>query len=135
VQLSANPAEAAAALALLQQQYATGYAMLKPFYYDPHAMMAAVLDQMYTKGELAWKEKGDGGGYLARTEGSCRFCVNRHWQFPYECRYGKTLETPPPPGFLEKVAAKIVATGKPATPPHPSTFALEGTPIFMQEGA
>jgi hypothetical protein len=76
-------------------------------------MMASVLADLYGDGVLAWKEVGNGAGYLARTEGSCQFCVNRHWRFPNECRYDKHTEPPPPRGFLEKVAAKIVATGKP----------------------
>ena len=67
----------------------------------------------------------------ARTEGSCRFCVNRHWQFPNECRYGKTQEAPPPAGFLEQVAAQIVATGRPANASKPAAFAVEGTPFFL----
>jgi nucleoside phosphorylase len=117
VQLSADPAKAAQALALLEQQFPAAYQSFKPDYYDPHKQMASVLDELYSKGALSWNNTGDGSGYLSRTEGSCRFCVNRHWRFPNECRYDKTRETPPPPGFLEKVAAQIVATGKPATPP------------------
>jgi len=76
-------------------------------------MMAAVLDDMYEKRQLSWKTRPDGTGYLTRTEGSCQFCVNRHWQFPGECRYDKTKEQAPAAGFLEQVAARIVATGKP----------------------
>jgi hypothetical protein len=132
VQLSADPAKAQAQLAMLQQMGAA-WQILGPCYYDPHAMMASVLDAMYASGELAWKDRGDGSGYLARTEGSCRFCVNRHWQFPNECRYGKTQEAPPPPGFLEKVAAQIVATGKPPSPAKPETYSLKGTPLFIEE--
>jgi nucleoside phosphorylase len=133
VQLSADPAKAQAQLVMLQQQFAAAWPILAPGYYDPHAMMASVLDAMYASGELAWKDKGDGSGYLARTEGSCKFCVNRHWQFPGECRYGKTQEPSPPAGFLEKVAAQIVATGKPPSPSKPAGFALAGTPLFLEE--
>jgi len=132
VQLSPDPLKAKASIALLQQ-FSDSWAVLKPDFYDPHAMMAAVLDEMYTKGDLAWKERSDGSGYLARNEGGCQFCVNRHWQFPGECRYDKTKEAQPAPGFLEKVAAKIVATGKPANPCKPEAFALRDTPIFMKE--
>jgi hypothetical protein len=96
----------------LQQQFPAASKILETGYYDPHPMMASVLQQMYSRGELSWHDKGDGTGYLARNEGSCRFCVNRHWQFPNECRYGKTVEAQPPVGYLEKVAAQIVATGK-----------------------
>jgi hypothetical protein len=102
-------------------------------------MMSSVLDQMYQKGELRWEDKVDDKGrpvgYLSRTEGSCRFCVNRHWQFPNECRYGKTQETPPPSGFLERVAAQIVATGRPANPVSAAAFVLPGTPLFLKENA
>jgi hypothetical protein len=132
VQLSADPARAQAQLAMLQQMTAA-WQILAPCYYDPHAMMAAVLDQLYASGELAWTDKGDGSGYLARTEGGCRFCVNRHWQLPDECRYGKTQEASPPAGFLEQVAAQIVATGKPEHPAAPDAFTLPGTPLFEQE--
>ena len=116
VQLSDDPAKAAQSLGLLEQQFPAAYPLLQSGYYDPHKQMASVLDDLYSKGALSWKDKGDGTGYLDRTEGSCQFCVNRHWQFPNECRYDKTKETPPPPGFLEKVAAHVVATGKPRTP-------------------
>jgi hypothetical protein len=95
--------------------------------------MASVLDEMYVKGELSWSDQGSGRGYLSRNEGSCHFCANRHWQFPGECRYDKTKEPPPPAGFLAKVAARIVDTGKPDAPHDPATFELPGTPIFMKE--
>jgi nucleoside phosphorylase len=117
VELSDDPASAASARAWLCQQFPAAYETLVPFYYDPHAMMASVLNETYAKGELAWKDKGDGTGYLGRTAGSCHFCSNRHWQFPFECRYEKTKETPPPPDFLEKVAERIATTGKPTQPP------------------
>ncbi len=95
------------------KKFPVAWTILGPGYYNPHAMMASVLDEMYRKGELSWKEKQDGSGYLARTEGSCRFCVNRHWKFPNECRYDKHTEQAPLSGFLEKVADQIVATGRP----------------------
>jgi nucleoside phosphorylase len=82
---------------------------LEPFYYDAHALMAAVLKKMYDDGELSYD---DTKNYLNRTAGACRFCVNQYWQLPNECRYGKNTETPPPPGYLEKVAAYIAANGK-----------------------
>jgi hypothetical protein len=113
VQLSADPAEAEASLGLLRQ-VPEAWQMLEPCFYDPHALMASVLAEMYQRGELSWNVDADGSGYLARNEGSCSFCVNGHWQFPNECRYGKTKEAPPPPGFLERVAERIVATGRPA---------------------
>jgi hypothetical protein len=70
-------------------------------------MTAAVLDDLFEKGALAW-----GPGYLTRAQGSCQFCVNQHWQFPLGCPYGKPKEPVPPVGFLEKVAAEIVRTGR-----------------------
>ena len=50
-------------------------------------------------------------GYLARTDGPCVFCDNRHWKFPLGCPYGKPKETPLPNGWLEKVAAQILSSG------------------------
>ena len=120
VQLSADAASATAARAWLKQQFPAVSEKLEQGYYDPHAMMASVLDEMYAAGALSWKDKGDGTGYLTRNEGSCQFCSNRHWQFPFECRYDKTKETPPPAGFLEKVAAHIAKNGKPPPPPRPT---------------
>lgn len=114
IQLSAEADKAAAARNWLEQQFHAAADALRPSYYDANALMASVLDDLYRQNVLAWKDLGNGTGYLARTEGSCQFCVNRHWRFPNECRYGKNKEQPPPPDFLEHVAAKIVATGKPA---------------------
>lgn len=121
VQLSADPAESAASLRYLQREFPSGYRALQPHFHDPHAMMASVLDDLYAQGKLAWKATDDPrGGYLARTHGGCQFCVNRHWQFPNECRYDKPQEEQPPAGFLEKVAERIIATGKPAKRPNPT---------------
>lgn len=120
IQLSADPQKAAAARTWLQQLFPQAFRMLEKFYYDPHAMMAGVLDQLLKEGKLAWQEPEQQAtgkkvpGYLARTYGSCHFCVNQHWQFPLGCPYGKPKEAPPPPGFLEKVAQYIVKTGRPA---------------------
>lgn len=100
----------------LKQQFPSGYDALIPYYYDPHAMMASVLNEMYSSHVLSWKDREKGPGYLVRTEGSCQFCVNKYWQFPFECRYDKTDETPPPAGFLERVAEQIISTGKPHKP-------------------
>jgi nucleoside phosphorylase len=128
VQLSSDPDKAAAARSWLEQQFPAAAAALRPSYYDANAMMASVLDDLYRQGKLSWTENADGTSYLSRTEGSCQFCVNRHWQFPNECRYGKTKETPPPPDFLERVAAKIVATGKPAPVTPPSIMTTTTAP-------
>jgi len=80
-------------------------------YYDAHAMMAAVLDRMYKKGELTYGRVGKIDA-LTRTEGGCQFCVNDHWKFPLGCPYGKPDEKQPPVGWLEKVAAALVLAGK-----------------------
>jgi nucleoside phosphorylase len=131
VQLSADPGKAATTRSLLEQQFATAAEALRPSYYDANAMMASVLDDLYRQGKLAWTDTGNGAGYLTRTEGSCRFCVNHHWHFPNECRYGKNKEQSPPPGFLERVAAKVVATGKPAPLAAPGIMATVTAPGAM----
>ena len=107
IRLSSDPEKAAHARAWLQQQFPEADQALESHYYDPHAMTAAVLDDLFEKGALAW-----GPGYLTRAQGSCQFCVNQHWQFPLGCPYGKPKEPVPPVGFLEKVAAEIVRTGR-----------------------
>jgi hypothetical protein len=112
LQLSGDPEKAAHSRAWLQQHYAEAAKVLEPHYYDPHAIMAGVLDDLYAKGTLTW-----GNGYLARSSGPCRFCVNDHWQLPLGCPYGKPAEPALPAGFLERVAERIVATGKPPDPP------------------
>ena len=131
VQLSGDPAKAAAARSFLEQKFSAAAAALLPSYYDANAMMASVLDDLYRQGKLTWTDTDDGGGYLTRTEGSCQFCVNRHWRFPNECRYGKNKEAPPPPDFLERVADKIVATGKPAPISAQSVMATTTAPGAM----
>lgn len=108
-------ADAAAELAKLEQQFPDSAALLKASFYDPHAMMASVLDALYADGTLGYGPVPGGAiEALGRTEGACRFCANELWTFPGECRYGKPAEQPPPPGYLEQVAAEIVAAGKPA---------------------
>lgn len=83
-------------------------------YYDAHQMMADVLEELYQDGTLSYKDAaGSQAGYLNRTEGSCHFCVNSHWELPGGCPYGKTEEEPPPADFLNTVASEIVAKGKP----------------------
>ncbi len=113
IRLPADAKEAAESQAWLKEQYPGVFSLLEPSFCDPHALMASVLMRMYAAKELTWTDLDDGRGFLSRNAGSCQFCVNRHWQFPNECRYGKTKEAPPPPGFLEKVAERVIATGKP----------------------
>ncbi|HKV93925.1 MAG TPA: GTPase [Candidatus Angelobacter sp.] len=113
IHLSADAQNTAAARAWLQQQFPAASKILEAYYFDAYGMMAAVLDDLFKQGTLAWQDQDKGTGFLARTSGSCQFCVNQHWQFPLGCPYGKTKEQPPPSGFLEKVAKQVVATGKP----------------------
>jgi hypothetical protein len=108
IQLQSNTA--AGSREKLKQNNPDLYNKLEPYFYDAHAMMASVLEQMYDSGELGYDEKTHN---LKRAEGACRFCNNQYWQFPNECRYGKTTLTPPPPGYLEKVADYIAKNGKP----------------------
>ena len=100
---------AASARDTLKMNHPDLYNRLEPFYYNAHELMAAVMNTMYDSGELMYD---DTKNYLMRTAGGCRFCVNQHWQFPNECRYGKPAEPPPPPGWLEKVADYIILNGK-----------------------
>jgi hypothetical protein len=88
--------------------------LLTANYYDPHRMMADVLDHMLAKGELSYGRVGNIEA-LTRTDGACKFCVNDHWKFPLGCPYGKPEETSPAPGWLEKVSAALVTAGRPKT--------------------
>jgi hypothetical protein len=104
-------------LADLATRFPQGADVLKGGFYDPHAMMADVLNALYSDGTLAYGPVAGGTlNALGRTEGSCRFCVNEHWSFAGECRYGKTTEPTPAPGYLEQVAAALVAAGPPTAP-------------------
>lgn len=102
-----------AVLTDLNTNYHEALEKLWEFYYNPHKQMAKVLEDLYKDGKLAYTNANEqDNGYLTRSEGSCHFCVNDHWKFPLGCPYKKTLETPPPPGFLQKIATEIVAAGK-----------------------
>jgi nucleoside phosphorylase len=113
IRLSPDPAKAVAAHAWLEQHFPDAFQALENSYCDAHALMAGVLDELTGQGVLAVQSREDGTAFLSRSAGSCHFCVNQHWQFPMGCPYGKPKEQTPPPGFLEKVARRIVATGKP----------------------
>jgi hypothetical protein len=79
-------------------------AELMQYFYDSHNMMAVVLEQMYTQGQLAYTSPTSStAGFLTRGSGPCEFCVNDHWSFPKGCPYGKPDEKKYPIGFLEKV--------------------------------
>jgi hypothetical protein len=123
VRLGADADEAAKTKALLQAQFPQAYVALEPTFVDAHAAMAGVLDEMFKSGKLVWidpppatspqdQATKSAPGYLGRNAGSCQFCVNKHWQFPLGCAYGKNKETPPREGFLEKVAKFVADTGK-----------------------
>ncbi len=97
----------------LEKNYSEALKALTPGYYNPHRQMAEVLEGLYNAGKLSYvKGSGEEKGYLTRSEGSCSFCVNDHWEFPLGCPYKKTEEPAPPVGFLKKVAAQIVKAGK-----------------------
>jgi hypothetical protein len=113
LQLSPDAAATAASRAWLKQTSADAFAALEARFFDPHAMMSSVLEELYRRKVLAWERDDAGPGHLTRSDGSCRYCVNDRWQFPDECRYGKHLETSPPPGFLERVAAQLISGGPP----------------------
>lgn len=133
VRLAADPDEAEKAKALLQTQFSQAYIALAPTFVDAHAAMAGVLDEMFASGILVWKDPPPATspqdqaakptpGYLGRNAGSYQLCVNKHWQLPLGCAYGKNKEEPPPVGFLEKVAKFVADTGKvpyqPSVPTH-----------------
>lgn len=103
-------------LKTLENDHAAAWAELKWDYYNPHEQMAAALENLYDDGVLSYHDgNGKEKGYLNRTEGSCQFCVNKHWTFPEGCPYDKNKETPPPPGFLEAVVEEMIQKGKPKT--------------------
>jgi hypothetical protein len=96
----------------LSRNYNAAVSTLLKYYYNPHKTMAEVLAQLYDSNTMTYTAATkDKSGYLTRTEGSCQFCVNEHWEFPLGCPYDKEKETPPPVGFLEKVAEAIVKAG------------------------
>lgn len=64
LQLSAEPAKARAAIAMLKE-FPAAWHVLAAGYYDPHAMMVSVLDDMYERGQLSWSDRSDAAGYLA----------------------------------------------------------------------
>jgi hypothetical protein len=104
--------DAGAVLAEIEKNWPEAHTRLMPCFYDATAMMAVVLEDLYGKGTLTFvAPHGGHAGYLARSNGPCSFCDNRHWKFPLGCPYGKPHEPQLPAGFLEKVAEKIAATG------------------------
>lgn len=103
-----NPADVAAVRAAIDSGFPASAPELDAGFYDAPAMMAGVLEGLYSTGALSYGP----AGALTRTEGACKFCVNDHWQFPLGCPYDKPPEPSPAPGVLESVAAAIVAAGR-----------------------
>jgi len=102
-------------LAEIKRKYSTAGAELMAVYYDGHQMMADVLEQLYENSQLAYTKSKDGtSGFLSRTDGPCTFCVNKHWQFPKGCPYGKPDEKQYPVGFLEQVTKEMVGSARAA---------------------
>jgi hypothetical protein len=100
-------------LSILQDKYADCWAKMSWDYYNPHAQMAQVLEDLYSEGKLSYDTSGD-SGYLKRSEGGCKFCVNKHWSFPEGCPYDKNKENEDiPPSFISQVVEQITAKGKP----------------------
>jgi hypothetical protein len=100
--------DASALMAELKAKDPSAAAELMQYFYDPHSMMAVVLEQMYAAGKLAYTNPiGDNPGFLTRGSGPCAFCVNDHWKFPKGCPYGKPDEQKYPVGFLEKVTSAM----------------------------
>ncbi|MBD0371604.1 MAG: GTPase, partial [Pyrinomonadaceae bacterium] len=103
-------ADAPPVLVEIKKKFASAAPTLMADYYDPHQMMADVLEAMFDKGQLSYTPPKSGHhGFLSRTDGPCTFCVNDHWKFPQGCPYGKPEEKQLPVGFLEKVAAAMMA--------------------------
>lgn len=97
----------------LKTQFNAAYQTLVPYFYDAHQGMANAMINLYNEGKISYTQPANGSpGYLTRTESSCHFCDNSLWKFPQACPYGKTKESPPPAGFLQKVAAQMVTQGK-----------------------
>jgi hypothetical protein len=104
--------DTAAVLAEIKQKFKPAYKQLMAGFYDPHQMMAGVMEELYKKGELSYTPAtASQAGFLSRSAGPCTFCVNDHWQFPQGCPYAKPEEKQYPAGFLEQVAAAIVGNG------------------------
>ena len=97
-----------------KEKYLDAWQELQWDYYNPHEQMAEALEDLYNEGKLSYHNPtSNKKGYLTRTEGSCHFCVNKHWSFPEGCPYKKNEEEPPPPGFLNAVVTEIIKHGKP----------------------
>jgi hypothetical protein len=102
--------EAKAVLQEIQQKFPAAYPQLMLVFYDPHQIMADYLGGLYDQGSLTYtKPAGGQPGFLTRSDGPCTFCDNTLWRFPLGCPYGKPKENQFAVGFLEKVAAAMMA--------------------------
>ena len=86
--------------------------VLQAGYYNAHAGMANVLQDMYKADQLSLSKDAQ-GNYLSRNQGPCTFCDNDYWEFPLGCPYGKPEEKALPVGFLDAVAAALIAKARP----------------------
>ena len=110
--------DAPAVMADLKTKDPSAAAELMQCFYDPHNMMAIVLEQMYAQGHLAYTSPTRGNaGFLTRGSGPCEFCINHRWSFPKGCPYGKPDEKKYPVGFLEKVT-DVMTSGSAASSVH-----------------
>ncbi len=103
-----------AILAELKKTYADCWAEMEYDFYNPHEQMSQVLEDLYNEGKLTYQEAKDGKkGYLQRSEGGCKFCVNKHWAFPEGCAYDKLEEADNiPASFISDVVKEITEKGK-----------------------
>ncbi|NNF34280.1 MAG: hypothetical protein HKN68_09230 [Saprospiraceae bacterium] len=101
----------------LKTKYADCWAKMSWDYYNPHVQMAQVLMDLYNEGKLTYEApKGGDKGFLQRSQGGCKFCVNKHWTFPEGCPYGKPEEDADkhiPASFISEVVKEITEKGKP----------------------
>jgi len=102
-------ANADSVLGTIEERWPAAYDDLKPTYYDAHAMMATVLEDLYGHGKLSIAGRLAAGSPLARSDGPCTFCVNDEWQFPQGCPYDKPSEAKYPAGYLKQVASQVIA--------------------------
>jgi hypothetical protein len=78
--------DAPAVMADLKAKDPSAAAELMQCFYDPHNMMAIVLEQTYAQGHLAYTSPTrSNAGFLTRGSGPCEFCINHRWSFPKGC--------------------------------------------------
>jgi hypothetical protein len=103
--------DASAVVAQIGRQWPQAARELAPLFYDATASMLGVLQDSYSGGQLQFAAETRGAGHLARTQGPCSFCVNRHWTFPLGCPYDKNQLEQVPAAFLEEVTAAMLKAG------------------------